>query len=238
MIGRASGCGIIVDSPSVSRRHAHLRTIAGDTIVEDLRSRHGTFVNAAKIAGPTVLHLGDRLVVGDVVFMVVRAAEASQPPAAPGAKRVVPSGERTTDPQPATDLGHDAFGVFVSVAAKALAAGRIRQATAVAQHLYESMTRAGHTVPEAAAQIDTACDLFARITVATEGTEWLDRVFELRLAFGSRMSAATMKALATIAREVPVPPQEVRHAYVGWMRRQPLPPAERAALDELATAGS
>jgi len=55
VIGRQSDCDIVLDSNSVSRRHAEVVADGGAFFVEDLGSRNGTYVNGRKIEGRTRL---------------------------------------------------------------------------------------------------------------------------------------------------------------------------------------
>ena len=64
--GRDEGCGVLLDEPSVSRRHARF-VVDGDTVsVEDLQSTNGTLVNGRKKAGAVPLRAGDTIKIGSV----------------------------------------------------------------------------------------------------------------------------------------------------------------------------
>ena len=69
-VGRAAGCQIIVDDNYVSQLHARLFLRDGQLLVEDLGSTNGTYLNRAKVSGPTVMQRGDRLQVGNTVLEV------------------------------------------------------------------------------------------------------------------------------------------------------------------------
>jgi hypothetical protein len=69
-VGRAAGCQVTVDDTYVSQLHARVFTREGQLFVEDLGSTNGTYLNRAKVAGPMVMHRGDRLQVGNVVLEV------------------------------------------------------------------------------------------------------------------------------------------------------------------------
>jgi hypothetical protein len=62
-LGRARECDIVVDDPSVSRRHAELRRGPGGFTIVDLASTNGTQVNGQKIDQTTVDD-GDRIMLG------------------------------------------------------------------------------------------------------------------------------------------------------------------------------
>lgn len=82
-IGRASSCDIVLDDSSVSRIHSSVALLDGVTVVTDLGSRNGTYVNAQRIDRPTGLSPGDRLTVGGFCFRFDRGG--------------MPEGETTTD---------------------------------------------------------------------------------------------------------------------------------------------
>jgi hypothetical protein len=70
IIGRDDGADVLIDNPSVSRRHAEIRLGDDGWVVEDLGSSNGTFVRGSKIEGPQALGLGDEVGFGkfSIVF--------------------------------------------------------------------------------------------------------------------------------------------------------------------------
>lgn len=72
-IGRASGCELVLADRSISRLHARFSRVADGVLVEDLGSRHGTWVAGARVER-AALGLGAAVRVGDVVIAVARAA--------------------------------------------------------------------------------------------------------------------------------------------------------------------
>ena len=66
LIGRAGDCHITISESFVSSYHAQVKRNAERAVVEDLGSTNGTFVNRARIEGPTVLHPGDVIGVGNI----------------------------------------------------------------------------------------------------------------------------------------------------------------------------
>ncbi len=67
-VGRAAGCGVVVDDTFVSQLHARIYEQGGSYFVEDLGSTNGTFLNGAKVVGTMTLRAGDRLAVGNTVM--------------------------------------------------------------------------------------------------------------------------------------------------------------------------
>lgn len=76
-MGRSPACELTVDEPSVSREHAVVRGRPGRWFVEDLGSRNGTRVNAARLTfgHPHPLRHDDRVLLGAVELVVLSAAE-------------------------------------------------------------------------------------------------------------------------------------------------------------------
>ena len=67
-VGRDPACDIVIDDPSVSRRHARVFLADGRVYLEDLGSQNGTMVNGSPIHMPCALRSGDALTTGEVVW--------------------------------------------------------------------------------------------------------------------------------------------------------------------------
>jgi hypothetical protein len=70
-VGRAAGCHVTLDDTFASQIHARVFSRDGQLFVEDLGSTNGTYLNRTKVAGPQVMHRGDRLQVGNTVLELV-----------------------------------------------------------------------------------------------------------------------------------------------------------------------
>lgn len=68
-IGRHSECDLEIASPLVSREHAKLYFSPTGTVIEDLNSTNGTFVNGKKLTGRTQLNLGDSVAIASYGFL-------------------------------------------------------------------------------------------------------------------------------------------------------------------------
>jgi DNA-binding winged helix-turn-helix (wHTH) protein len=64
LIGRDSDCTVCIRSTTVSRHHARILVRGEEALVEDLRSKNGTFLSGARIDRPTPLKDGDPLQIG------------------------------------------------------------------------------------------------------------------------------------------------------------------------------
>ncbi|MDC0359580.1 FHA domain-containing protein [Acidimicrobiales bacterium] len=70
-IGRAAGCGVVIDDARVSKLHTRVFNFGGVWYVEDLGSTNGTLVDGEPLDAPRPLALGMRVQVGDVVMELV-----------------------------------------------------------------------------------------------------------------------------------------------------------------------
>lgn len=84
-VGRGAECDVVIEDPSVSRRHALLELVGGGVRVSDLGSRNGTWVGGELVTGPTLVHRGQPLRFGHVaaVFLEEGDPAPTLPPPAP-----------------------------------------------------------------------------------------------------------------------------------------------------------
>lgn len=66
VLGRHPDCDIVLESGSVSRQHARISKSGGNFVLEDLKSRNGSFVNGRLIGEPTKLLEGDTIRICDI----------------------------------------------------------------------------------------------------------------------------------------------------------------------------
>jgi DNA-binding winged helix-turn-helix (wHTH) protein len=67
VLGR-EGATVVLDSPTVSRRHARVVVEGADATIEDLGSKNGTFLNNEGVTSPQPLKDGDRIRVGSFLL--------------------------------------------------------------------------------------------------------------------------------------------------------------------------
>ena len=113
VIGRDPSCDLVLDAPSVSRRHAAL-TREGDAanprwVLRDLGSRNRTVLNGAPLAAPAALREGDAV---DICGVGLRFHAGDGPPTGPSRPSPVSGGVSGGDPAetPDTDAGPDGRG--------------------------------------------------------------------------------------------------------------------------------
>jgi serine phosphatase RsbU (regulator of sigma subunit) len=77
VIGRATGCDIVVRIAKVSARHAMIVRQGQSFFLDDLASSNGTFINGQRVKGRTQLRNNDRL---DLFGLVLEFFDADAPP--------------------------------------------------------------------------------------------------------------------------------------------------------------
>ena len=77
-VGRVRGNDVVLPKGNVSKHHCRLIVRGGETLVEDLRSTNGTYVNGRKIAEPTPIGLSDKVFVGDFILRLTSLASAME----------------------------------------------------------------------------------------------------------------------------------------------------------------
>jgi DNA-binding winged helix-turn-helix (wHTH) protein len=80
LLGRSDDAVVIIDSASVSRRHARIVVAEDRVTIEDLGSKNGTSVSGRRIDKPTELEGGDQIGLGSVkmTYRVFRARGSTE----------------------------------------------------------------------------------------------------------------------------------------------------------------
>jgi pSer/pThr/pTyr-binding forkhead associated (FHA) protein len=81
LLGRDPAAPVYVDHPSVSRRHARISIRSARAVLEDLKSRNGTFLDGKRIDTPTEIRDGAVIGLGPIMltFRVLSAPASTQP---------------------------------------------------------------------------------------------------------------------------------------------------------------
>ncbi len=82
IIGRSEEADIALLEPTVSRKHACITLSEGEIWLEDMESKHGTFVNSKRITHHR-LKVGDLIVIGLSIVLRLEESDAVVPPAEP-----------------------------------------------------------------------------------------------------------------------------------------------------------
>ena len=79
VIGRGGGCDFSLEDGGVSRRHCRIRRGDGESIIEDLGSSNGTFVDGQAVTGPRPIRDGTYIHLGRyTILRVIRQGELQQ----------------------------------------------------------------------------------------------------------------------------------------------------------------
>ena len=89
VVGRGEEADILIDNPSMSRRHAEFRQEGAGWIVEDLGSSNGTFMNGERIEGVKFVEVGTEVAFGKFSIVFDKAV-GGEPAAAPAAASAAP----------------------------------------------------------------------------------------------------------------------------------------------------
>jgi hypothetical protein len=68
VLGRGDQAEIRLEDPFASSQHARIVRQGGVMVLEDMGSTNGTYLNEEVLGGPTPLHAGDRVRIGDSEF--------------------------------------------------------------------------------------------------------------------------------------------------------------------------
>lgn len=79
VIGRGEDCHVIIDDRQASRHHARITQTQDGYVLEDLRSKNGTFLNGQSLTVPTVLKDGDEIGIAFAARLSFVDAEATAP---------------------------------------------------------------------------------------------------------------------------------------------------------------
>ncbi len=182
LVGRSSGCHLVLEDSMVSRRHAELIVTDDSVTVKDLGSVNGLYVNARRVEGSQRMKEGDTLQIGQREF-VVRSFQRESVPISSDRQHVETlHGESLDEDSKSEDQTHvgDVFDVLGSVADKVLAMDRGEEAERILSGVLQSILREakeGREVPVAIAE--RAASYAVRIAWATSRANWLDYVIDL-----------------------------------------------------------
>jgi hypothetical protein len=239
IIGRGVSCDIQTSSALVSRRHARLTLTNLGVSVEDLGSRNGVFVNSERIVGSTRLRPGDRVSVGDEVFVYGENEEPLEHRATEvdlQSQRAPRDSFSEVDAATATRSA-DIFQLLASVVDKALALGRGDEAERlIATHLNSALgdAQAGRLLRPDIAR--TAAGYAVKLASATGKPEWLDYAVKLYASLNLVLPLALVDEMYVLLRRVRGLDLAVLRDYTEKLRERTasLAPAERFVLQRLS----
>ncbi len=95
VLGRDDGCDIVIPVRQISRQHVRIMMEGGACVVEDLRSKNGTWVNGYRLTGMRQLEDGDEIRVAKDIRLRFVGSGATAPSTTRVLPDVIPSGAMT-----------------------------------------------------------------------------------------------------------------------------------------------
>ncbi len=95
VLGRDDGCEIVIPVRQISRQHLRIVMEGGACVIEDLRSKNGTWVNGYRLTGMRQLEDGDEIRVAKDIRLRFVGSGATAPSTSRVLPDVIPSGAMT-----------------------------------------------------------------------------------------------------------------------------------------------
>ncbi|MCY4062730.1 MAG: FHA domain-containing protein [Chloroflexi bacterium] len=95
LLGREESCDIVIPVRQISRQHLRIVLEGGSAVVEDLRSKNGTWVNGYRLTGMRELEDGDEIRIAKDIRLRFVGSGATAPSTTRVLPDVIPSGSMT-----------------------------------------------------------------------------------------------------------------------------------------------
>lgn len=95
LLGREESCDIVIPVRQISRQHLRIVMEGGSAVVEDLRSKNGTWVNGYRLTGMRELEDGDEIRIAKDIRLRFVGSGATAPSTTRVLPDVIPSGSMT-----------------------------------------------------------------------------------------------------------------------------------------------
>lgn len=214
LIGRSSGCHVILDDGLVSRIHARITFQEDIPTVSDAGSANGVFLNGARLDAPATLNDGDTIRIGKQELLF-RTQTLEAPRARLGAETLhgTAPGSRT-QPQPeanprsepllpAQEEALDAFSVLATVADRLLAQQRTDDAERMLKKPLDTFLERSRQEPVPHALADLAAQYAVRLAEASRKPLWANYIFELFAYQRRPLPSGVVDQLHTSLRKLP-----------------------------------
>lgn len=194
VIGRSPTCEIVVDHPSVSRKHARLAQMYDSMKVYDLDSPNGIYVNDKRIVGSHTLRSGDVIRIGEQELHFVAVNDDASPP--PPSRN---EDDEEVDALVGDDMTmvNDVTALLCTGARRMLDAGEVDRAQAVLKTRWRSLNSRGHSLHPALAVFAARTGL--RMAAATKRPFWADDAVILLAAADTAPDAETLEDIERAA---------------------------------------
>ncbi len=245
VIGRSTGCQLVLDDALVSRRHAQVVLTDKGVRLEDLGSANGVYLNGERATESRLLNPGDRIVVGqqEIVFRVgTRQREPHDRSRLTAVTLGGGDSDRALGFEPTSEMDaeatqqSDALQLLGGVADKVLAFGRGEDAERILGALLRNvLTRAETNGQLEPALADKAAEYAIKIAAVTGHGKWVDYAFELFAPLRRPLPAAAIDQLFTVLRSVSSINLAALRDYVAKLRlvQDQLGPNERFLMQRI-----
>ena len=239
LVGRSSGCQLVLEDSMVSRRHDELLVTEDTVTVVDLGSVNGVYLNARRVRESVRMREGDRLQIGQREFVLQSMARSSVQSGVDrlsaetlhGADSGLMSAKSASEDQ--THVG-DVFDVLGSVADKVLALDRGDEAERILSGVLITVQREAATGKDLSASVSDRAAIYAvRIASATGRASWLDYTIDLYAKLGRVLPSAVVDQLYDVVRKARGMNVNALRAYVALLETKELGPSERFVLQRL-----
>lgn len=95
VLGRDDGCDIVIPVRQISRQHVKIMLEGGACVIEDMRSKNGTWVNGYRLTGMRQLEDGDEIRIAKDIRLRYVGSGATAPSTTRVLPDVIPSGAMT-----------------------------------------------------------------------------------------------------------------------------------------------
>jgi pSer/pThr/pTyr-binding forkhead associated (FHA) protein len=236
LVGRSSGCHLVLEDNMVSRRHAELIVTDEAVTVKDLGSVNGLYINARRLEGSQRIKEGDTIQIGQRQFVLQSAVRESVPVSSGRMAETLHGDSDAVESEDNTHVG-DVFDVLGSVADKVLALDRGEEAERILSGVLQSIlreAREGRDVSTAIAE--RAASYAVRIASATSRPSWLDYVVDLYTELRKVLPAKIVDQLYDVVRRARGMSVNGLRAYVAVLEEHhaTLGPSERFVLQRIA----
>jgi hypothetical protein len=254
VIGRSSGCHLVLDDALVSRRHAQIVITDTSAVIEDFGSANGVFVNGRRVANSELLRAGDQLQIGKQQFVVRAIVRPSKPRTQERFTAETLHGHRVSRelsnapaPEPSAkselrlpevEATHraEALELLGGVADKVLALGRGDEAERVLStalnNVLSEVKRGREPAPRVVAR---AASYAGKLAEATARGKWIDYTIELYSALRRPLPIEYVDQMYAVLRRVDAVNLTALRAYLATLHDQTTAfgPNERFAIQRL-----
>jgi pSer/pThr/pTyr-binding forkhead associated (FHA) protein len=239
LVGRSSGCQLVLEDSMVSRRHAELLVTEDSVTVVDLGSVNGVYLNSRRVRESQRMKEGDRLQIGQREFVLESMTRATMPSSIERSTAETLHGDpvdRRSSRAESEDQTHvgDVFDVLGSVADKVLALDRGDEAERILSGVLISVQREAAAGKELSTPVSERAATYAvRIASATGRASWLDYTIDLYAKLGRVLPLAVVDQLYDVVRKARGMNVNALREYVASLETKELGPSERFVLQRL-----